>query len=115
MSLPTAEAIYSDFRKLSTAERTKFYALLGESAMCEENLSYEEVFGHLEDDEFTSVEAAEFLEVSMSTFRRYVRDGKVKASGEVSRNLFFAAQALKEFKKAEGGIYSLCTRATPIR
>ena len=37
-------------------------------------------FSHLGGDAFTASEAAEYLEVLMSTFRRYVTNGKLKSS-----------------------------------
>lgn len=37
--------------------------------------SHEELFGSLADDNFTAQEAAEYLEVSVSTFRRFVASG----------------------------------------
>jgi excisionase family DNA binding protein len=100
MSQLTAEAVFQDFRKLPTSERTKFYALLGETAVRDENFSHDDVFGHLADDDFTAPDAAEYLEVSMSTFRRYVRDGKIKACSEVGRSQLFATKDLKAFKRS---------------
>jgi excisionase family DNA binding protein len=100
MNQPTAAAVFNDFRKLPTSERVKFYALLGEGSVHEENLTHEQVFGHLANDEFTSDEAAQYLDVSMSTFRRYVKDGKIRASSEVGRNQLFAAKDLKAFKRS---------------
>lgn len=37
--------------------------------------SHEQLFGHLAEAEFTATEAAEYLEVSIPTFRRYVQGG----------------------------------------
>ncbi|MDE1179899.1 helix-turn-helix domain-containing protein [Paraburkholderia sp.] len=100
MSLPTAEAVYGDFRKLPTEERIKFFSLLSEATVNNDNFTHEEVFGDLADAELTSAEAAEYLEVSMSTFRRYVGAGKLAASSEMGRNQLFASKALKAFKRA---------------
>jgi hypothetical protein len=36
----------------------------------------------------------------MSTFRRYVSDGKIKSSSEMGRNQLFAAKGLKAFKRS---------------
>lgn len=58
----------------------------------------EQLFDHLANEEFTAHEAAEYLEISMSTFRRYVHDGKVKPSGESGLNQLFSASHLKTFK-----------------
>ncbi|MBY0575891.1 MAG: helix-turn-helix domain-containing protein [Gallionellaceae bacterium] len=63
-------------------------------------MSHEELFGHLASDNFTAQEAAEYLEVSMSTFRRFVASGKLNPSSTVGRNQLFAVSDLKAFKKA---------------
>jgi excisionase family DNA binding protein len=72
-------------------EREKFFALLAEKAFpSEENFTHDEVFGHLTDAEFTAAEAADYLQVSIATFRRYVRDGKIKATSEVGTSHLYA-------------------------
>lgn len=63
-------------------------------------LSHEQLFGHLAGDEFTAKEASEYLEVSMSTFRRVVTSGKLEPSSVVGRNQMFSVTNLKSFKKA---------------
>lgn len=100
MSQSTAQAVFHEFRKLSSIERAKFYELLAESGVRDENFSHEQVFGHLARDEFSAAEAADYLEVSMSTFRRYVGDGKIRASSEIGRNQLFATKDLKAFKRS---------------
>lgn len=100
MRLPNAQAVFNEFRKLPSHERAKFYELLGESSINNETLSHEHVFGHLAGDAFSAVEAANYLEVSLSTFRRYVADGKITASSEIGRNQLFATKALKAFKQS---------------
>lgn len=65
-----------------------------------QDMSHEELFGHLASDNFTAQEAAEYLEVSMSTFRRFVASGKLNPSSTVGRNQLFAVSDLKAFKKA---------------
>lgn len=67
---------------------------------CNADMSHEELFGHLAGDAFTAQEAAEYLEVSMSTFRRYVAGHKLSPSSIVGRNQMFAVPELKTFKKA---------------
>lgn len=66
----------------------------------EQDLSHEALFGHLVDTPFTAREAAEYLEVSMSTLRRHMADGKLNPSGTVGRSLLFATADLKRLKKA---------------
>lgn len=96
----TAQALYLELRKLPSSERAKFYALLAEGGMAGENLSHEQVFGHLAGEEFSAADAAQYLEVSMSTFRRLVADGKLRASGEIGRSQLFSTKDLKSFKRS---------------
>lgn len=100
MSQNTAEFIYQQLRKLSSNERARFFQLLGEFALRDENHSHEEVFGHLAGAEFTATQAADYLDVSMSTFRRYVTAKRIQASSQVGRSDLFATKDLKKFKKA---------------
>ncbi|MEI8162040.1 MAG: helix-turn-helix domain-containing protein [Betaproteobacteria bacterium] len=96
----TAENLYQDLKHLPAIERQKFFVILSANAFRGEDLSHEQLFGHLAGDSFTAQEAAEYLEVSMSTFRRYVAGGKLNPSAAVGRNQMFAVPALKEFKRA---------------
>ncbi|CAB3804766.1 helix-turn-helix domain-containing protein [Pararobbsia alpina] len=102
MNQQTAESVFQDLKTLPSSEQMRFFAILGRQALqsTQDNVSHEEVFGHLAEDEFTSVEAADYLEVSMSTFRRCVRDGKLKASSKMGRNQLFATKDLKAFKRS---------------
>jgi excisionase family DNA binding protein len=100
MSQVTAEVVYENFTRLASNERARFFALLAEPSVQGQNFSHEQVFGHLAGDEFTAAEAADYLEVSISTFRRYVASGRIQASSEMGRNQLFATKALKAFKRA---------------
>lgn len=100
MSRITAEVVYKNFTQLASNERARFFALLAEPGIQSENLSHEQVFGHLAGDEFTALEAADYLEVSISTFRRYVASKKIRASSEMGRNQLFATKDLKAFKRS---------------
>lgn len=100
MHPPNAQSVFDEFRKLTRNERTKFYELLGESSVRDENLTHEQVFGHLARDAFSASDAADYLEVSISTFRRYVADGRIRASSEIGRNQLFSAKDLKAFKRS---------------
>ncbi|MEO8169941.1 MAG: helix-turn-helix domain-containing protein [Oxalobacteraceae bacterium] len=96
----TAEELFQDLKTMPANERARFFTLLAVNAFHDEDLNHEQVFGHLASDEFTAREAAEYLEISISTFRRYVHDGKVKPSSELGRNQLFATPDLKAFKRA---------------
>lgn len=96
----TAEDLFHDLKKMPDVERQKFFVILSKNAFRGEDMSHDELFGHLAGDEFTAQEAAEYLEVSMSTFRRFVAGDKLNTSSTVGRNLMFAVPELKAFKKA---------------
>lgn len=96
----TADVVFQNFRKLTATERARFYQLLGESTLDDDKQTHEEVFGHLLNAEFTAAEAAEYLDVSISTFRRYVRDQKIRAASQIGRSDMFATSDLKAFKRA---------------
>lgn len=96
----TADDLYQNLRQMPATERQRFFAILSTNAFRDEDLSHEQLFGHLADDEFTAKEAAEYLEVSMSTFRRFVASGRLTSSSTVGRNQMFAVADLKVFKKA---------------
>jgi len=100
MSQVTAEVVYKNFTQLASNERAKFFALLAEPTVQGQNFSHDQVFGHLAGEEFTAAEAAEYLGVSISTFRRHVAHGRIRASSEMGRNQLFATKVLKEFKRA---------------
>jgi len=56
-----------------------------------EKFLHGDVFSHLKNVRFSLQEAAEHLEVSMPTFRRYVQSGKVIPAEIVERSqLFFS-------------------------
>lgn len=96
----TAEELFQDLKLMPTIERQKFFVILSTNAFRGDDLTHSELFGHLSEDEFTAEEAREYLEVSMSTFRRLVAAGKLLPSSTVGRSQLFAAKDLKGFKKA---------------
>lgn len=95
-----------------TAEGQKFFSLLATKAFAEKDLSHNELFGHLSEDYFTGEEASDYLEVSMSTFRRYVQDGRIQARSSVGRSQLFAVSDLKSFKKARKAVKKTALRPT---
>lgn len=96
----TAEDLFKDLKKMPTTERQKFFVILSTNVFRDDDMSHEELFGHLASGNFTAQEASEYLEVSMSTFRRFVASGKLNPSSTVGRNQMFAVADLKAFKKA---------------
>jgi excisionase family DNA binding protein len=97
----TAEQLFENLQQMPSTEREKFFLLLSAKAFEDkETFTHEELFGHLRDAEFTAAEAAEYLDVSIPTFRRYVRAGKIKASSEVGTTHLYRLTELRELKKA---------------
>lgn len=96
----TAEDLFQDLKQMPTTERQKFFVILSANAFRNDDMTHEQLFGHLASDNFTAQEATEYLEVSISTFRRFVASGKLKPSSTVGRNQMFSVADLKVFKKA---------------
>ncbi|MDP2830330.1 MAG: helix-turn-helix domain-containing protein [Sulfuricellaceae bacterium] len=68
------------------------------SAFRKDDFTHEQVFGHLQQEAFSAGEAAEYLEVSIPTLRRYVQSGKLVPSHTVGRNQMFSAQTIRMVK-----------------
>ena len=98
----TAEDMFDQVKQMPTKERIKFFSLIAINAFQESNLNHEQVFGHLRNDTFSAEEAAEYLEVSMPTFRRYVQSGKIQPKEVIGRSQLFATIDLRKFKQKIG-------------
>jgi excisionase family DNA binding protein len=59
---------------------------------------HELVFGHLKNTRFSAEQAAEYLEVSLPTLRRYVQSGRLKPSHVVGRSQLFSTADLRRLK-----------------
>lgn len=70
------------------------------STFRDDDWSHDQVFGHLKNDVFSAGEAAEYLEVSVPTLRRYVQSGRLKPSTVLGRNQMFSTIDLRAFKRA---------------
>jgi len=95
----TAEDLFSEMKRMPSTERVRFLSLLTSNAFREDDLTHEQVFGHLQQESFSAREAAEYLEVSVPTLRRYVQSGELVPSHTVGRNQMFSAQTLRMFKR----------------
>ena len=95
----TAEDLFSEMKRMPEEERTRFFSLLTGNAFRDDDFSREQVFGHLQQQPFSASEAAEYLEVSVPTLRRYVQSGKLEPSHVVGRNQMFSAQTLRALKR----------------
>lgn len=98
----TAEDLYIEMKRMPIAERVRFLSLLASKAFQEDSFTHEQVFGETHHEPFSAVEAAEYLEVSVPTLRRYVQSGKLVPSHVVGRNQMFSAQTLRAFKRNRG-------------
>ena len=95
----TAEDLYTEMKRMPTTERVRFFSLLASNAFREDDFTNDQVFGDTYQAPFSAWEAAEYLEVSVPTRRRYVQSGKLVPSHVVGRNQMFAAQTLRAFKR----------------
>ena len=98
-SVLTAEDLFSEMKRMPAGERLKFFTLLATNAFRDDDWSHDQVFGHLKNDVFSAGEAAEYLEVSVPTLRRYVQSGRLKPSTVVGRNQMFSTADLRAFKR----------------
>ena len=93
----TAEDIFSHVQQMPAKERIRFFSLIATSAFKEDS-THEEVFGHLKNTRFSAEQAAEYLEVSLPTLRRYVQSGRLKPSHIVGRSQLFSTADLRRLK-----------------
>lgn len=98
----TAEDLYTEMKRMPASERVRFFSLLVSHAFREDDFTHEQVFGDTHLEPFSALEAAEYLEVSIPTLRRYVQSGKLTPSHVVGRNQMFSAQTLRAFKRSRG-------------
>jgi excisionase family DNA binding protein len=89
-----AQSLFTKYKTLSSNEQLAFRAL-----MHEENLTHEEVFGHLKNKEFSSHDSCDYLGVSVPTFRRYISRGLIKAHSTLGRNHLYSLEDLRDLKQ----------------
>ncbi|MBC2770633.1 helix-turn-helix domain-containing protein [Pusillimonas minor] len=97
---PTAETLFEALSLLSPTERERFFSLLARRAFGDEDYTYEQTFGDLDEASFSAQEAADYLEVSLPTLRRYVQSGRLAPARVVGRSQMFATTTLQRFKQA---------------
>ena len=95
----TAEDLFAQVQKMPAKERIKFFSLIAISAFKETDYNHEQVFGHLRNTSFSSEEAAEYLEISLPTLRRYVQAGRLKPSATIGRSQLFSSADLRLLKQ----------------
>jgi excisionase family DNA binding protein len=70
------------------------------TAYVQGDFTHEQVFRHLQHELLSAFEAAEYLEVSLPTLRRYVQANKLRPCHTVGRNQMFSAEDLRTYKRA---------------
>lgn len=99
----TAEDLYAEMKRMPMAERIRFFSLLAGNAFRNDDFTHEQVFGQTLKQPFSASQAAEYLEVSVPTLRRYVQSGRLRPDHTVGRNQMFSAHTLRAFKLTKGG------------
>ena len=97
----TAEDLFIKLSQMPSFERERFFSLIASKAFESEDYSYDDVFGSLENEAFTASEAAEYLEVSVATFRKHVKAGRISPVQTVGRSHLFNSQTLRYFKRKQ--------------
>lgn len=90
-----AQSLFTQYQSLDGKQKLAFRAL-----MHEENLTHDEVFGHLKGKEFSSQESSDYLGVSIPTLRRYIKRGLLEASTIVGRSHLYKLDDLRELKRS---------------
>ena len=109
----TAEDLYTEMKRMPTTERVRFFSLLASNAFREDDFTHDQVFGETHQEPFSAWEAAEYLEVSVPTLRRYVQSGKLVPSHVVGAqpDVFCANPACVQ---AQSRIARISTATLPI-
>jgi len=95
----TAEDLYAEMKRMPAGERARFFLMLTGNAFREDDFTHEQVFGGIHREPFSVPEAAEYLEVSVPTLRRYVQSGKLRPVQVVGRSQLFDPADLRAFKR----------------
>lgn len=96
----TAEKIYRAILEMPVTEREKLFLVIARQGFEKELYTHAEVFDDIKTP-FTIKEAAEYLEVSEITVRRWAKAGILK-SRLIGRNIVFMAEDLKKLKRKSG-------------
>lgn len=96
----TAEQIFSELQKIPFAEQEKFFGLLAKKVFHDDDINHNELLGDLEESLLTAKEAADYLDVSLATLRRYIRDKKINSERKIGTNHLFSIDELRDFKLA---------------
>lgn len=97
MSTITAKKVYREIIDMPVKEREKLFTAIARHGFEKEDYTHDEVFRDLAGTPFTITEAAEYLEVSAITIRRWVKEGKLR-SRRIGKSIVFDTEVLREAK-----------------
>ncbi|MDT8444729.1 MAG: helix-turn-helix domain-containing protein [Desulfuromonadales bacterium] len=89
---------------LNLREKGRFILMLASKVFREDDYTHDQVFGDVHREPFSAPEAVGYLEVSVSTLRRYVQSGKLIPAQVVGRSQLFSASDLRTFKRSKSGV-----------
>ncbi len=95
----TAEDVFLQVKQMPKKERLKFFSLIATNAFQDEVSTHDQVFGHLKQTTFSAEEAAQYLEISLPTLRRYVQTEKLKPTQVIGRSQLFSTGDLRRLKQ----------------
>ena len=94
----TAKKVYKEIVDMPLKEREQLFAIIARYGFEKTSYSHDEVFADLYQSPFTLNEAAEYLEVSPITVRRWLKDGKLSAK-KIGRSIVFDVGTLRACKR----------------
>ncbi len=94
----TAEKVYEDLLKMPLEEREKLFSVIARQGFERDRYGHGEVFDDIRRSPFTVKEAAQYLEISEITLRRWIKAGKITFR-RAGRNILFDVDELKVFKR----------------
>jgi len=94
----TAEKVYEDMLQMPVEEREKLFSVIARQGFSKDKYTQKEVFEDIRRSPFTVKEAAQYLEISEITLRRWIKAEKIPFQ-RVGRNILFDADELKASKK----------------
>jgi excisionase family DNA binding protein len=97
-NLLTAEDVFIQVKQMPKKERIRFFSLIANNVFEDSNFSHEQVLPSKKFF-FSAEEAAEYLEISMPTLRRYVQANKLKPSKYIGRSHLFSTSDLRRLKQ----------------
>ena len=98
MHTVTAEKVYKEILEMPVREREKLFTVIARQGFEKELYIHDEIFDDIRREPFTIKEAAEYLEVTEITVRRWVK-AEILKSKKIGKNIVFDADELKVVKR----------------